>query len=212
MNFILSRAESIERAVHHASGILIAADTCLSLAHEIGDLLKELRSFELPEVNSRLSTSYQAPLTQTDENGHVYAGRPSYIITEEQLRFLQSCGFTGPMMANIFGTSLSTVERRLRKYGIQLYGRYTEITDASLDLEISSLIKGNWQPGPNAIRSRLLVKNIWVPRQRVRDSMLRVDPAGAACRAMSSKLQRRHYRVSAPLSLYHIDGNHKLIR
>ncbi len=41
--------------------------------------------------------------------------------------------------------------------------------------------------------------------------MLRIDPEGAAYRAMSHRLQRRVYRVAGPNSLWHIDGNHKLI-
>lgn len=46
----------------------------------------------------------------------------------------------------------------------------------------------------------------------MRASVIRVDPAGAAQRAMSHRLHRRAYRVAGPNSLWHIDGNHKLIR
>jgi hypothetical protein len=44
--------------------------------------------------------------------------------------------------------------------------------------------------------------------------MVRVDPGGAAVRAVgcSSRLQRRVYAVSGPNALWHIDGYHKLIR
>ncbi|XDV31742.1 hypothetical protein PO909_002704 [Leuciscus waleckii] len=42
--------------------------------------------------------------------------------------------------------------------------------------------------------------------------MLRTNPEGAARRAMSSRLRRRTYRVAGPNSLWHLDGNHKLIR
>ena len=46
----------------------------------------------------------------------------------------------------------------------------------------------------------------------MRESLIRVDPAGAAQRAMSSRLERREYSVPAVNSLWHLDGNHKLIR
>ena len=50
-----------------------------------------------------------------------------------------------------------------------------------------------------------------VQRYRVRESLERVDPGGAAVRAVQS-IQRRTYTVAGPNSLWHIDGNHKLIR
>uniref|UniRef100_A0A4W5Q2M0 Integrase catalytic domain-containing protein n=1 Tax=Hucho hucho TaxID=62062 RepID=A0A4W5Q2M0_9TELE len=42
--------------------------------------------------------------------------------------------------------------------------------------------------------------------------MIRVNPRAAALRAMSQRLHRRSYRVAGPNSLWHLDGNHKLIR
>ena len=49
--------------------------------------------------------------------------------------------------------------------------------------------------------------------QRVRESMWRVDPDGLVTRSLNLHItHRREYSVPAPLSLCHIDGNHKLIR
>ncbi|XP_064880209.1 uncharacterized protein LOC115132113 [Oncorhynchus nerka] len=42
--------------------------------------------------------------------------------------------------------------------------------------------------------------------------MLRVNPRAAALKAMSQRLHRRSYRVAGSISLWHLDGNHKLIR
>ena len=53
---------------------------------------------------------------------------------------------------------------------------------------------------------------VTIQRQRVRDAMERNDPAGVALRALQPQLQRRQYKVAGPNSLWHIDGNHKLIR
>ena len=41
--------------------------------------------------------------------------------------------------------------------------------------------------------------------------MHRVDPEGVVLRWREA-IQQRKYRVSSPLALWHIDGNHKLIR
>jgi hypothetical protein len=43
--------------------------------------------------------------------------------------------------------------------------------------------------------------------------MVRVDPGGAALRAVRTNVhQRRQYSVAGPNSLWHFDGNHKFVR
>lgn len=49
--------------------------------------------------------------------------------------------------------------------------------------------------------------------QRVQECMRRVDPQGVLMRSLQlNPRRRRKYSVPAPNSLWHIDGNHKLIR
>lgn len=50
-----------------------------------------------------------------------------------------------------------------------------------------------------------------IQQLRVRESMRRVDPEGTIARRLFT-INRRVYSVPSPLSLWHIDGNHKLIR
>lgn len=50
-----------------------------------------------------------------------------------------------------------------------------------------------------------------VQRERIRQSLLRTDPQGVMLR-FKETIQRRKYNVHSPLSLWHIDGHHKLIR
>lgn len=57
----------------------------------------------------------------------------------------------------------------------------------------------------------LLAKGVKVQRKRVRESQLRVNPVGVSMRSLH-QMQRRTYSVAGPNSLWHIDGNHKLIR
>ncbi|PIK47113.1 hypothetical protein BSL78_16009 [Apostichopus japonicus] len=61
------------------------------------------------------------------------------------------------------------------------------------------------------IRGNLIANRINVSRDRIRESMKRVDPAGVEFRRRIS-LHRRVYSVPGPNYLWHIDGNHKLIR
>lgn len=75
------------------------------------------------------------------------------------------------------------------------------------------LIGTNRRIGPNSIRVRLAEKNIFETRQRVRDGCARVDPGGCALRSVERKnIHKRTYKVVGPNSLWHFDGNHKLIR
>ena len=50
-----------------------------------------------------------------------------------------------------------------------------------------------------------------VQRERLRQSLIRTDPLGVLQR-WTVAVRRRKYNVNSPLALWHIDGNHKLIR
>ena len=67
------------------------------------------------------------------------------------------------------------------------------------------------ESGEKTISGRLRGQGINVQRQRVRDSLYRIDPSGvrAHCRNV---LHRRQYSVPSPNALWHIDSYHKLIR
>ncbi len=99
-----------------------------------------------------------------------------------------------------------------RSFNLSLRRRFTNISDAELDERVNQVVCNNDSLGPEAVRARLFGEGLLVQRRRVRQSMLRTNPEGAACRAMSSRLHRRTYRVAGPNSLWHLDGNHKLIR
>lgn len=65
--------------------------------------------------------------------------------------------------------------------------------------------------GYKTIQGFLRSESICVQRQRIRDSMHRLNPSRQTLRSMTV-IRRRTYRVpSTPLALWHIDGNHKLI-
>ena len=54
-------------------------------------------------------------------------------------------------------------------------------------------------------------QGIRVQRTRLRNSLKRVDPIGRGLRSITT-IRRRVYNVRFPLALWHMDGNHKLIR
>ena len=54
-------------------------------------------------------------------------------------------------------------------------------------------------------------QGIRVSSERIRESLRRVDPLGVITRKCNS-IRRRAYMVSRSMALWHLDGNHKLIR
>ena len=62
-----------------------------------------------------------------------------------------------------------------------------------------------------SVSSKLRSRGILVKRDRVQDSLRRVNPSGVILRSRAV-LHRRSYQVSSPNALWHLDGYHKLIR
>jgi hypothetical protein len=85
------------------------------------------------------------------------------------------------------------------------------MTDEEIDAAILRVQESNWLIGPNAIKARLQGDGLIVQRSRVRSSLQRVDPLGCAKRKLK-QVKRRSYNVQGPNALWHVDGNHKLIR
>ena len=61
------------------------------------------------------------------------------------------------------------------------------------------------------MQGHLLHRGGRVQQHRIRESQRRIDPSGVISRRLHT-IRRRMYKVRAPRSLYHMDGNHKLIR
>ncbi|CAB4024333.1 PREDICTED: uncharacterized protein LOC107336548, partial [Paramuricea clavata] len=112
----------------------------------------------------------------------------------------------------MLGVSLRTVENRFVEYNMTNVYRYSDIDDDSLDVHVQHIVAHFPRSGTKIIKGELISHGIRVQRRRLRDSLKRVDPVGRRLRAMDSCIQRRVYNVRSPLALWHMDGNHKLIR
>lgn len=137
-------------------------------------------------------------------------GRPSVDIHENQLGFLLANSFSVTDIAALFGCSRRTIQRRMRNFGINA-NRFNEITDSCLDELVSEIVARLPTCGIRSVQSNLRANGIIVQRERVRESLHRVDPIGIEMRQRMA-LHRRQYNVPSPNALWHIDGNHKLIR
>ena len=87
----------------------------------------------------------------------------------------------------------------------------TGTDDTRLESAISTIKESHPNDGEVMITGHLLHQGIRVPRRRIRASIHRVDPEGVAERK-SKAIRRRVYHVPHPNHVWHIDGNHKLIK
>ena len=85
------------------------------------------------------------------------------------------------------------------------------MSDEELDSHLRRLTAGNPLLGQRNVLGLLAAEGHIVQRDRVAASLARVDPAAVAMR-WSRTIHRRSYSVAGPNALWHIDGNHKLIR
>ena len=154
-----------------------------------------------------LSITMEAPpLVRTGSRG-----RPRYDVPRQQLLYLVENGFTGPQIAGMLGVSLSTVHRRMSNFGITVGSQYAALTTAKVTTLIREIQLQYPNCGNRLMQGHLLARGYRVQQQRVREAQRMIDPEGSTMRRLQVT-NRREYCVAAPRSLWHIDGNHKLIR
>lgn len=98
-----------------------------------------------------------------------------------------------------------------RKFNLNHAVSFSEVSDDALNEMIKDIVAGNDQLGSEAVRAQLRAGGVLVQRHWIRKSLAQINPRAAAL-SMSQRPQRRLYRVAGPNSLWHLDGNHKLIR
>ena len=134
-------------------------------------------------------------------------GRPSILIKESELEMQ----FTRIEIARLLGCSARTIRRRILEFGLEYISGYSQISDEDLDDLVTAFVGNLPSAGQVSLAGYLQSQGHHIQRWRIHDSMLRVDPWGVQQRSRRI-LHRRRYRVPGPNSLWHIDGNHKLIR
>ena len=175
------------------------------------------------DILQRLSHAVSAVNRMIDESLNVFPevnaccvytnnrGRPKLDVRKDQLMHLLSLKFTCPDIAMLLGVSLRTVRKRMTDYGISVSGLYSQMSDEDLDCAVSTLKEQYPNSGYRMMNGLLQQQGIRVHHARIRDSMQRVDPYGVSMRWQEC-VRRKQYNVTEPLALWHIDGNHKLIR
>ncbi|XP_062613957.1 uncharacterized protein LOC134275702 isoform X5 [Saccostrea cucullata] len=142
-------------------------------------------------------------------------GRPTFKIPQETLEFFLDNGFKVAEIARLIGVSKRTVERRLSENVLSVRQSYSQMTDEELEGEVNTIVTEYPHVGYRTVSAFLRSKGHRVQEKRIRHAMRNVDSCGVLFRRLvlsTSRIQRRSYSVTAPQALWHIDGNHKLIR
>ena len=133
------------------------------------------------------------------------AGRPPLPVSKEQLVFLRSLKFTWADISAILGPSVKTLQRRAKEWNILTY---SQISNTELDAIVLDLTGQFPNVGEAMLTGHLLSLNIHIQREKLRQSIHRVRGHSH----LPTRIYRRTYSVPGPNYLWHIDGNHKLIR
>ena len=174
--------------------------------HKIISNLKSVYNIICPADGTRRNTMYQARRLLSGD-----PGRPKIEITQEQLEYFLEKGFSCPNIANMLTVSVRTVRRRMSEYGITSSRSFDNISDDNL-LTIIREIRVTWpRSGYRMVQGCLRARGLKIQQLRVRHSLQRLDPLGTVER-WRNVIRRRVYSVCGPNALWHIDGNHKLIR
>jgi len=151
-------------------------------------------------------SGYRAPTVHEGTSGS-----PRFDIPRNMLACLLEIRFTVPQMAHILGVSVRAVRRRMSEYVLNVRAFYSALTDDRLDTIVGEIQAQFPTCGNRQMQGHLLARGIRVQQRRIRESQRRVDPEGSVLRRLRT-INRRSYQVNGPLALWHIDGNHKLIR
>ncbi|RVE55409.1 hypothetical protein OJAV_G00236630 [Oryzias javanicus] len=140
-------------------------------------------------------------------------GRPAINIPFHVIEGYLLHGFNVKEISELFGVTRQTIHRRMNDNGLRKSDVYSALTQEELDAVIGEIQQSHPHTGYRMMKSFLQARGLLVQTTRVRDSLRRIDPIGTEVRALANRtLRRRQYSVPAPNAMWHIDGNHKLIR
>ena len=98
----------------------------------------------------------------------------------------------------------------MNQFSLSVRMQYSTICDDDLDNLVCEIQEMFPMCGNVQMQGHLLARGLRVQQLRVRETQRRVDPEGCVMRRLFV-INCRQYRGPSPLSLWHIDGNHKII-
>ena len=107
-------------------------------------------------------------------------GRPEILIREEQLVFLLGLHFTLADIARLYNVSSRTVRRRVIQFELEDNLLFFDIPDTVLDDMTKEFVSTHPNSGARSLAGFLRSMGYRIQRQRVRESLQRVDPRGGS--------------------------------
>ncbi|XP_065107367.2 uncharacterized protein [Paramisgurnus dabryanus] len=192
-------------------------DLAITASHHVNipeALIRGLQEL-INTININVSSDETSTTTTTSDIvtctwGNV--GRPRFDIRKDDLEELLCTALPVEHLSRICGVSRSTMNRRLKEHTLSVRACYSNISDEELDNVVRSIKIRVPHAGYRLMKGELLAGGHRIQWHRMKASMRRVDGAGILARMVQlGFIARRSYSVPAPLSLVHVDTNHKLI-
>ena len=141
-------------------------------------------------------------------------GRPQVDLDEEDIEEMRAMDYPWEYIAELFECSLKTLQRWRNRVNFADSGRALteeELSDEDLDTLIRGYVAGNPNIGEKRVLGYLKSIERKVTRQRVRDSVLRVDPEGKIQRRTDfARRIRGDFHIDRAGFMVSIDGHEKL--
>ena len=113
-------------------------------------------------------------------------------------------------IARDLGVSRPVLYKFIRENGIS-HEKYSTLSEQEVQNVVAEVKKNHPNAGEVMLQGHLQSKGITLQRHKIRTAIHAVDPDGVEARKRPT-IKRRVYSVPYPNYLWHIDGNHKLIR
>lgn len=141
-------------------------------------------------------------LTDEDNNGfsryicpvvrNGFVGRPKLDITSNQVEFLRSSGLNWTNISQALNISRRTLYRL--RHSLAIIEPQSVLCDEELDIIINDILTITPNIGEVYLIGALRARNVKIPRWRVRERLLLLDPIGRVLRKRKT-IKRRIYKV-----------------
>ena len=137
-------------------------------------------------------------------------GRPQCSVGRNDIKPLLDLKVPLTVISKRLGISRSTLYNKMKCFGLEP-PKYSNVSKEDLTAHIQTIKKDHPNCGEKVTHGHLRSRGLHIQRAKVRETLREVDPEGVEARRQRA-LRRREYSVPCPLYLWHVDGNHKLIR
>jgi hypothetical protein len=170
----------------------------------ISYLCETISQSVISNLNLKLDLLYQATAIN---GGKLNEG----FVDMDQVCFLRSLGVKWSEIAKLIGVSRMTLYRKRKEAGIENDFQYSSLTHEQLKhilLIIRETLPFN---GERMLLGYLRSHGVIVQRWKLRKAIHAIEPVATTLR-WHPRVKRRPYSVPGPMSLWHLDGNHKIVR